>query len=165
MWIMSSPLFEVCIRAAVVYAALFILFRMSGKKQLGELSPFDFVLLLIVSESVSNALTGDDSSLPAGILSAGSLIFLSYIMDHIAFRSKKAEKWLEGEAQLLIVNGKVRTHLLQKEKITDEELNEAIRAHGIHSIDQIRYAVLESNGKISVVEKDSGRKLQPNAET
>lgn len=155
MWSLSAPPYEIIIRAFVVYAALFILFRLAGRKQLGEMSPFDFVLLLIISESVSNSLNGDDSSITAGILSASALIFLSFVMDRLAFRSKRLEKWLEGEAHLIIADGKIRKELMNKEKITEEELNEAIRAHGYDRMDQIRYAVLESNGKISVIAKDS----------
>ncbi len=153
MWTMSLSFFEVVLRAGTIYAALFILFRIAGKKQLGEMSPFDLVLLLIISESVSNGLGGNDNSVTTGLISASSLVFLSFLMDRLAFRSKKIEGWLEGEAQLIIANGKVRTELMQKEKITEGELKEAIRAHGLDHMDQIQYAVLEANGKISVIPK------------
>jgi uncharacterized membrane protein YcaP (DUF421 family) len=154
MWSMNLPFFEVVLRAIAIYTALFILFRLAGKKQIGEMSPFDLILLLIISESVSNSLGADDNSVTTGIVSASSLVGLSFIMDRLAFRSKKIEGFLEGEPQLIIANGKVRTDLMQKEKITDGELKEALRAHGLDRMEQIQYAVLEANGQISVIPKD-----------
>jgi uncharacterized membrane protein YcaP (DUF421 family) len=151
MWQMSTSISEIFIRAGVVYFGLMILFRLSGKKQLGEMSPFDFVLLLIISESVSASLNADDSSITAGLISAGVLIGLSHMMDLIAFKWKKAEKVLEGEPQLLVVDGQVRKSVMEKEHITESELQETMRAQGIPILQLVRYAVLESNGKISFI--------------
>ena len=153
MWMMTASPFELILRALVIYAALFVLFRLSGKKQLGEMSPFDLVLILIISEAVSASLSAEDSSVSAALISASTLIFLGYLMDRIAFYSKKAEKVLEGDPQFVISNGRIHQNILNKEKITQEELKETMRAHGFDRLDEIDYAVLETNGKISYVRK------------
>lgn len=154
MFHMSVSWWEPIIRALIIYVALFVMFRLAGKKQLGEMSPFDFILLLIISESVSNGLTGDDSSLPAGVICAAALVGLSSAVDRVTFHSKKAEKIIEGEPRILIANGHLSQKRLDAEKITLSELEESMRSHGIRSLDQVRYAVLETNGKISYIRKD-----------
>ncbi len=161
MWILTASPFELIFRALVIYAALFILFRLAGKKQLGEMSPFDLVLILIISESVSASLSAEDSSLTAALISASTLIFLGFIMDRLAFFSKKAEKILEGDPQFVISNGRVHQQVLNREKITEDELQETMRAHGIKHLNEIDYAVLETNGKISYIRKQGAMMSRP----
>ncbi len=154
MWQMSTSVIETISRAAVIYGGLMILFRFAGKKQMGEMSAFDLVLLLIISESVSSSLNAQDTSLTTGLLSAATLILIGYFLDAIAYKSKKMEKLMEGEAKLIFANGKIRKNILAKERITEDELHETMRAHGIPSLQHIRYAVLESNGTISFIRKE-----------
>src|SRR5688500_16216273 len=105
MWELTTPWWEIVLRAFIVYVFVFTLFRLLGKKQLGQTSPFDFVLILIVSESVSNGLTGGDDSLAAALICCATLISLAYVVDWVAFKSKKIETVLDGEARILISNG------------------------------------------------------------
>jgi uncharacterized membrane protein YcaP (DUF421 family) len=96
-----------------------------------------------------------------GLLSAATLILIGYVMDSIAFRSKKMEKLLEGEAQLIFANGKIRKEVLHKERITEDELHETMREHGLPSLKHVRFAVLEANGKISFIPKTQNPVQKP----
>src|SRR5690606_32762759 len=118
---------------------------------IGEFSPFDFVLLLIISEGVSNALMGDDHSITAGIIIASTLCLANYGVDVLVFKNKKVEKVLEGEPQILVSKGKVDRRIQKREMITDQEIDAALRQHGIDRMEEVAYAVLESDGHISVI--------------
>ncbi len=155
MWDISSPWWETIFRAAIIYAGLFMLFRFFGKKQQGQMSPFDLVLILIISESVSNGLSGGDDSLPTALICASTLMFLSYVVDFGAFKSRKIERLLDGEPQLIISEGKINKMVQNKAHITDDEINEILRHKNIEDIKQVKFAFLETNGKISVIKKDS----------
>lgn len=155
MWQLETSWWEIIARGFFVYAVVFLLFRLMGKKQLGEMSPFDLVLLLIVSESVSPALTRDEKSLTGGAIAAATLLSISWLIDYLAFRSKKIEHWVEGTAQVVIDNGRLNQRLLNKEKITHDEIQEVLRTHHIDDIRDVRYGVLETNGKISIIKKDT----------
>ncbi|MEK6554941.1 MAG: YetF domain-containing protein [Bdellovibrionota bacterium] len=154
MWSTNYPFYEIIVRAGIIYIGLFLMFRLLGRKQLGEMSSFDFVLLLIVSEAVSGGLIGEEYSLSGGLISAASLLVISYGVDYLAFKSHKVEKFVDGEPQVIILNGKLNSKTLENEKITLGELEESIRSKGIRSIGQVRLAVLEANGKISVIKKE-----------
>ena len=153
MWHLTQPWWEFILRAVLIYFTIFLLFRIMGKKQLGQMSPFDLILLLIVSESVSNGLGAADSSLTAALISASTLLSMSYFMDLMAFKSKKFEKWIEGEPQIIIANGKVRQSTRKKEMITPEELKSALRKENIDDVKDVKYAILETNGKLTVIKK------------
>src|SRR4051812_20281814 len=122
MWQISSSIFEIIVRAICIYSAVFIIFRFIGKKQLGQMSPFDFVLLLIISESVSNGLGGEEHSIGGAVISAFTLIGMSSLIDYLTFRFKKVEAWVEGEPQFIIKNGSICEEIRVKEKITFEEI-------------------------------------------
>lgn len=154
LWTLQTEWWNYVLRPLIVYLALLTLFRLLGKKQIGEISPFDLILLLVISESVSNALTGGDNSVLAGIITAASLIAISAIFDRVAFHSGKMEKILEGEPRVIVANGKILEHVRHQEKITHQELQESFRSHGIEDISQIKIAVIESNGKISIVKEE-----------
>lgn len=153
MWNLDHPWWEYIFRSVVIYAAVFFLLRVVGKKQIGEMSPFDLVLLLIISESVSAAITGGDNSISAGLIAVSTFICVNYTMDFLMFKSKKAEKFLEGEAQLIITDGKIVKDVCDKEKITREEIQSVLREHSIDELKDVSYAVLETNGQISVLKK------------
>jgi uncharacterized membrane protein YcaP (DUF421 family) len=145
----SAP--ELIIRAVVIYLALFILMRFIGKKHVGELAPFDFIVLLILSETVSNALSGEDNSLIGGLISATTLILLVQAVSYISWRSKKAERMLEGVPQILIRHGRHRKDVMAQQQVTLSELLEALRRNGCTNIADVRAAVLENDGKISII--------------
>lgn len=151
MWELTVPWWEPVIRGVVIYVVLFGLIRFLGKKQIGQPSPFDFILLLIISEAVSNGLVGDDHSLIGATILATTLIALNYLMDHLAFKSAKIEKFLEGEEKLLIRDGKVLEDVRKKQEITHNEIMSSLREHGLRSLDEVAIGILENNGKISII--------------
>lgn len=153
MWSLDSEWQELVIRAASIFTFLFVLFRVWGKKHFGELTPFDFILLLIISEAVQNALVDDDHSVTAAFVSISTLVVLNIILTKISFYSKRAEKIIEGNPKILIQNGRLDRNLMRRETISDQVLHEALRMQGVMEIDEVYQATLEANGSISVVKK------------
>ncbi len=154
MWQMQGDWYELVIRAVVIYSCLFILLRLLGKKQLGEMSPFDFVLLLIVSESISNGLTGDDHTITGGLISATTLLALTGFVDCLAYKSKRIERIIEGTPEFIVRDGKILEEVKRNMKITDNELMETVRSRGIERIEDVKFAIVETNGTISVIKAE-----------
>lgn len=142
---------QLVVRAAIVYGFLLLLLRFTGKRQIGQLAPFDLVLLLVLSNAVQNAMNGGDNSVFGGLVSASTLVALNSVVAVVTSRSKKAEALIEGHPLVLIHNGKLYDSMLDRANITRHELNSALRQAGCSCIDDVRYAVLENNGAISVV--------------
>jgi uncharacterized membrane protein YcaP (DUF421 family) len=147
---LSIGIGELIIRAVVVYFALFVLLRFGGKKHIGAMGPFDFVVLLIISESVSGSLIADEKSLIGGLISAVTLLAIVQIINYVSWRSKKAERCLEGIPKFLVRHGHMNRTVMAEEKITPSELLEALRREGCTSITKIRFAILENDGTITV---------------
>lgn len=145
----TSPL-EIVVRVVVVYATLFLLMRLVGKKHLSELAPFDVLVLLIVSECVQNSMIGDDTSLTGGLVAASTLFALSYLVGWTTWRSKRASRILDGVPKILVRNGVVDDAMLAREMITRADLMEALRKEGISTFGRVRYAILENDGDIAV---------------
>jgi uncharacterized membrane protein YcaP (DUF421 family) len=158
MWELTVPWWEPVIRGSVIYFVLFVLLRILGKKQIGQPSPFDFILLLIISEAVSNALSGEDNSLLGAIITASTLIALNYFMDSMAFRFPRFEKAMEGEEKLLIRDGRILEEVRKKEEITLSEIKSSLREHGLQNVEDVFIGVLETNGKISIIAKGNAEK-------
>ncbi|GLI93375.1 DUF421 domain-containing protein [Methylocystis echinoides] len=146
----SISVVELILRAVCVYAFLFALIRFGGKKHVGEMAPFDFVLLLVLSETVQNALIGEDKSLPGGLVSAAALIFVSRVVGYASWRNGVAARFFEGVPVILVRHGKVREDALAREQITRSELMEALRREGCASLSRVRFAILENDGTITV---------------
>jgi uncharacterized membrane protein YcaP (DUF421 family) len=150
MFTLSIGVPELILRAVIVYAAIFLLLRIVGKKHVGELAPFDLVVLLILSECVQGALTADDTSVTAGLVAAAALFGANQVVGYLSSRSKGLERFLEGTPKVLVRNGKVCKDILKREQITHSELVEALRREGCTSLTKVRYAVLENDGAISI---------------
>jgi uncharacterized membrane protein YcaP (DUF421 family) len=156
MWVPSLLVIEqLLVRAAVVYGFLLLLLRMTGKRQVGQLAPFDLVLLLVLSNAVQNAMNGGDNSVVGGLVSATTLVALNSLVAVVTSKSKKAEALIEGHPQVLIHNGRLYDRIMSHAKITHHELNAALRQAGCSCVDDVHYAVLENNGTISVVARKS----------
>lgn len=145
---------ELIIRSVVVYVFLITILRLTGKRQIGQLAPFDLVLLLVLSNSVQNSLNGGDNSLIGGLISAVTLISINHAVGKLTYESKFMESVIEGRPQVLIHDGKLFTDVLEREQLTKHELNAALREAGCSSIEEVHFAVLETNGKISVKPKN-----------
>jgi uncharacterized membrane protein YcaP (DUF421 family) len=138
-----------------VYAFLIFLLRISGKRQIGQLAPFDLVLLLVLSNSVQNSMNAGDNSLVGGLISAGTLVGLNCLVGLITYRSKSLEALIEGRPQVLIHNGKVYEGVMKGANLTHHELNAALRDAGCASVSDVHMAVLENTGAISIVPRTS----------
>ena len=141
---------ELMARAIIVYAFVFVLLRLIGKKHVGEMAPFDLVILLILSECVQGALIADDTSVTGGLIAAATLFGASQLVGYVTWRSKKAARLLEGVPRLLVRNGRVCSEVMADEQITHAELLEALRREGCTSLTKVRYAVLENDGNITI---------------
>jgi len=145
---------ELMFRAVVVYVFLIVLIRITGRRQVGMMSPTDFILLLILSNAVQNSMNGGDNSLGAGLILATVLIALNYAMSSLARRSKFIEQLLVGRPVFIVRDGKLDERMLAKEKVTHHELTAALRAAGCPNIEAARHVILETNGSISVIHRN-----------
>lgn len=155
MFDLSTPIHELILRPTVVYILLFIGFRWMGKKHIGQLAPFDLVVLLIISETVQNAMIGGDESLIGGLICAATLLILIQLMSWLNWYSKRASRVLEGTPKVLIWHGRRLSAVMRDERISVSELMEALRKNGIANIGNVQVALLENDGKISVIEKQN----------
>jgi uncharacterized membrane protein YcaP (DUF421 family) len=150
MFDLSMSVGELIARAAIVYSFLFALLRFGGKKHVGELSPFDLVVLLIISETVNGALIADDTSLVGGLVSAATLVAIVHVISYMTWRNKAAERLFDGSPKILVRHGHVDKEMMAREQVTHSELIEALRREGHTSLTKIRFAVLENDGSITV---------------
>jgi len=154
MWTLFIPEISVAekvLRSGVVYLFLLLAFRFIGKRQVGQLTPFDLVVLLIISNVVQNAVIGNDVSLGGGLIGAVTILALNYGVTEVTYRSKRARRLLEAQPTLLIHNGRILQENLRRERITLDELLAALRRNGLVEPAQARFAILEENGAISVI--------------
>jgi uncharacterized membrane protein YcaP (DUF421 family) len=148
---MAVSIGELVLRAVVVYAFMLVLLRLTGKRQVGQLAPFDLVLLLVLSNSVQNSINAGDNSLIGGLISATTLVGLNYGVGFMTFKYKKLEALIEGRPELIIHNGKVFENVMKRAKLTHHELNAALRREGCGCAAEVQAAILENNGSISVI--------------
>lgn len=151
MWIMSLPWWEFILRGIIVYFFLIVLLRLTGKRQIGQMAPFDLVLLLVLSNALQNAMNGGDNSVTGGVISAVSLVTTNWLVGLVTYKSKRMEALVEGRPEVLIHNGKLFEKALQHTKITHHELMTALREAGCACIEDVRGALLETDGTISVI--------------
>jgi uncharacterized membrane protein YcaP (DUF421 family) len=157
MWNLSVPWWELIVRSVLVYLFLVVILRLTGKRQVGQLAPFDLVLLLVLSNAVQNSMNGGDNSLLGGLISATTLIALNYGMGIATFRSKKLEGLVEGRPEVLIHNGKLYEEVLTRAQLTRHEVNAALRQAGCVCVEEVHTAILENNGAISVTPRSRER--------
>lgn len=147
---LGIPWWEFIVRGVIVYFFLILILRVSGKRQIGQLAPFDLVLLLVLSNAVQNSMNGGDNSLVGGLISAVTLILCNYFVGYATFKSKTVEAIVEGRPQVLIHDGRLFADVMAEAKLTHHELNSALRTGGCSSIEEVHYAILENNGQITV---------------
>jgi uncharacterized membrane protein YcaP (DUF421 family) len=151
MWNIAVPWWELVLRSVVVYGFLLALLRITGKRQVGQLAPFDLVLLLVLSNAVQNSMNAGDNSLVGGLISAATLVGVNLVVGFATYRSKKLEAIIEGRPQVLIHNGKLFKEVMARARLTHHELNASLRQSGCSCIEEVHSAILENNGSISVV--------------
>src|SRR5579862_420253 len=139
------------LRAAIVYFMILIFIRVSGKRQVGQMTPFDLVLFLLISNAVQNSMNGGDNSITAGAILAATLVVISTLIGWATRHSRKLEKLIDGEAEILIHNGKLRPHALERAGLTQHDLLAALRESDCAAIKDVHTAILETNGRITVL--------------
>ena len=156
MFVLGLPLLEKILRPVIVYAFLVISLRLSGKRELVQLNPFDLVVLLTLSNTVQNAIIGEDNSVLGGIIGATSLLVTNYLVVRFLYDHRKLDQLVEGRADALIENGKVRTQHLRKELITMAQLQAAAHKQGFSSLSEVEQCVLEPGGTLTFLGKKPG---------
>ncbi|MGH9743608.1 MAG: DUF421 domain-containing protein [Candidatus Acidiferrum sp.] len=151
MFVLGLPLLEKILRPIFVYAFLVVSLRLSGKRELVQLNPFDLVVLLTLSNTVQNAIIGDDNSVSGGIIGATSLLVINYLVVRFLYGHSKLDQIVEGRSDILIENGKVKEVRLKKELITTSQLEAAARKQGFDSLSEVDKCVLEPGGTLSFV--------------
>lgn len=151
MWQMAVPWWEFVVRGIVVYLFLLVFLRITGRRQTGQYAPFDLVLLLILSNAVQNSMNAGDNSLLGGLISATTLITCHLGLSHLTFRFKGLRHLIDGKPKVLIEEGKIEQARLQREQITSDDLEAALRANGCLSAHEVQRATIETNGLITVV--------------
>ena len=153
---------QIALRTVVIYLVVLIGVRLSGKREVGQMTPFDLTLLLLLSNSVQNAMTGPDTSVIGGIVAASTLLLLNYLIGRFSGSSRRFRRVVEGEPSLLIHDGKVIQSHMAKEHVSLDELQRAVREHGIAQCSDVALAVLEVDGSISCLKYDD---IKPDANT
>jgi uncharacterized membrane protein YcaP (DUF421 family) len=145
---------ESVIRAAIVYVVLMLLFRIAGKRSLAEVTSFDLVLLLIISEATQQAMIDSDNSMTNALLVVSTLIGMNILLSVVSKRWKALDKWIEDVPLVILKNGHPIRERMRKERIDENDILEAARAsEGIERLDQIKFAILERTGHITIVPK------------
>ncbi|HXG89812.1 MAG TPA: YetF domain-containing protein [Vicinamibacterales bacterium] len=149
-------------RAIVVFAVLWTVFRIGGRRTLAEITTFDFILLLVIGDAAQNALVGDDFSITTSAMVIVTLILLELGLDRVAMRSKTLRRVLDSGPVIVVDNGKVLERALRQEGLSvDEVLAAARERQGLERLDQIKYAIVEQHGAISIIPKEKGSGTDP----
>ena len=151
MFVLGLPLLEKILRPVIVYAFLVIGLRLSGKRELVQLNPFDLVVLLTLSNAVQNAIIGEDNSVTGGVIGATSLLVVNYLVVRFLYDHRKLEQFVEGKADVLIDNGKIQDRALKHELITMPQLEAAARKQGFDTLAEVHKCVLEPGGTLTFV--------------
>jgi len=150
MFHMPLPILEKVLRPVIVYLCLIVFLRLFGKRELAQLNPFDLVVLLSLSNTVQNAIIGDDNSVSGGVIGAFSLLAINWLVVRVLFSSKGLTRVLEGRACVLVLNGQLDLKAMERESLTREELLSVIHKQGFEDFDRVRKCQLEPNGTFYV---------------
>ena len=151
LFVFGIPVAEKLIRTLCVYGFLLVGLRLAGKRELGQLNPFDLVVLLLLSNTVQNAIIGNDNSLVGGILGASALLLLNWVVVRYLYTHPRIARWLEGDADVLIERGKLHDGRLKRELITRDELEAAARKQGLEGLHHVETCRLEVGGALTFV--------------
>ena len=149
-----SSAVEIIIRTLIIYLAILIGLRLSGKREIGQMTIFDLVVLLLIANAVQNAMVGSDTSLIGGILAAAVLLAVNLVVARMRLRWPRLRRWVEGTPTLLILHGKIIPNHMLREGIDEETLLAILREHGLADVSEVDMAVLEIDGSVSVVPID-----------
>jgi uncharacterized membrane protein YcaP (DUF421 family) len=145
---------EVALRTCIIYLALLLFMRVAGKREVGQMKPFDLVTLLIISNAVQNAMVGQDSSVVGGLTAALLILVLNFVVSAVRQRFKLGQQVFEGSPTLLVYDGQFLGDHMQAEGLVNDDVLQAMREHGIDDLAQVKSAVLEVDGSISIIQRD-----------
>ena len=148
---LSSPWWHFVARGIVVYVLVMVLMRISGKRAVGQFTPFDLVMLILIGNAVQNGINGGENSLSGALLMAATLVALNYLTAWLTARSVFLEHIIEGQAVIVARDGVVFHDVLRRELVSRDDFDEALRSNGVRNVEEVELAILETNGKISVI--------------
>ncbi|WP_460713351.1 DUF421 domain-containing protein [Lysobacter terrae] len=160
---LSLPWYQFVLRAVFVYFAVMVLVRISGKRAVGQFTPFDLVLLILIGNAVQNGLNGGDNSLSAAVILSATLLALNYGVAFLSARYPSIRKIAEGEPVILVHEGHVLRDVLKRELVSRADFDKAMREAGICDVEEIHQAVLETNGHITIIPRQMPSQQSPGA--
>jgi len=160
MFHLGLPVLEKILRPIIVYLFLIIGLRLAGKRELAQLNPFDLVVLLTLSNTVQNAIIGDDNSVSGGLIGAATLLAINYLVIKFLYNHEKLNRLVEGDADVLIDNGEIKHDRLKKELVTLYELEAAAHKQGFDSLEEVERAILEPGGTVAFIAKKPAPEAQ-----
>lgn len=155
MFAMGAPLWQVVVRTVLVYAGVLVILRLAGKRELGQLTVFDLVLILLIANAVQNAMVGPDTSLQGGLVAAAVLVVCNTVVAVVRLRGGVWGRLIEGAPTVLIADGHLVSPGLRRERLDVDDLERILREHGVASVSDVRMAILETDGSISIVPSGS----------
>ena len=153
-----DQILEIVLRTIAVYIFMIIAIRLFGKNELSQISVVDLIFILLISNSVQNAMVGENASLQGGLIAASSLFVVNFILKNLLFKNKSLNRLLQGDPVMLVHHGVLLDENLNREKISVAELEAAIREHGVDGIEHVDLAVLETDGNISILSENYHKK-------
>ena len=155
---------DIVARASVMFAIVYLLLRLLGKRELGQMTPFEFVALIVIGDLIQQGVTQTDFSVTGALLAIATFSFWALVLSWAAYLSPRAEKLLEGEPRVLVQHGKILRHNLRRDRLTSGEIESEMRLAGIASLQEVEWAVLETSGKISFIRRGRGEAMSPSAD-
>jgi uncharacterized membrane protein YcaP (DUF421 family) len=152
---------EIVGRVAFIYVAVLLLMRVSGRREMSELSAMDLLVMLLISETISPALTGGDESVTGGVIAAATLLALYVLTGWLAFRYRRVESLIQGTAAVLINDGHVQIDVLRKFRITDDDLRTTLHQHGLLHVTEVKRAFVEPDGEITIIKQQDYEEARP----
>jgi uncharacterized membrane protein YcaP (DUF421 family) len=156
MFDLGTPLWQIIVRTVLVYTAVFVGLRVMGKRQLGQMTLLDLVVIILIANAVQNAMVGPDTSLQGGVVAAFVLLAINFVLTRLQVVDPKVERLLEGTPTMLVNDGAYLDANLRKEGLDRAELDSALREHGVSEVKAVQVAYLEPDGSISIVPKGQG---------
>jgi uncharacterized membrane protein YcaP (DUF421 family) len=155
---------DIVLRATVIFAALYLLMRLMGKRELGQMTPFELIVLVVIGDLIQQGVTQNDFSLTGAVIAISTIAFWALVMSWASYLWPRAERMLEGEPRVIVRDGEVLTENLRRNRLTTSEIESEMRLAGIPHIGDVMWAILEPKGKISFIERGQQPPPQPKAQ-
>jgi uncharacterized membrane protein YcaP (DUF421 family) len=158
MFAFETPWWEIIVRVTIIYVAVLILVRITGKRQLGQLAPMDLLTVLLLAETVSPALVGEDFTILGGLVAASTLLALTYANGWAAYRWRSFEAVTEGRPKVLVYDGAIDRAVMRAERVTRQEIETALHRQGLASVDRVALGIIEPDGELTFLERQGAER-------